>query len=50
MLTIVKSITGSCWHILLDGKLLDTACKKYEAEKLRKTYERKLKFMGMGVA
>lgn len=47
MLSISKSVTGVCWHLYLDGVLLDTACKKFEIEKLKNQYERKLGLMGM---
>ena len=47
MLSINKSVTGACWHLKLDGVLLDTRCKKFEIVKLMKHYERKLTSIGL---
>lgn len=46
MLEVVKSITGVCWQLWFNGVMLETRCKKYEINQLKRTYERRLRALG----
>lgn len=41
MFTIKRSPAKICWHVLINGKFLDTANTKREAIELKDMYEQK---------
>lgn len=44
---IRRSPTGVCWWVLVNGVLIDTACKKYEAVAKKNSYVKRMVRLGI---